>query len=501
MSQQQLTFPGMPPLQPFNPALNPAPSSNVSRHASRQASPERKRPKPDHPRTDSDDEDEDLVDQILSPAPNADNAWIESRMRGHMAKFAADIITENTKHLVQLRDTLYQQLSSEMHGIRDNLLSAIGKQANQIANLESQVTALRLNNAAAITPQSNKPIAKTTTTPAKPSYRDAVAPPSNQPAATQQPAPNESEFTTVQKKRKAAPKPKLIGEKYPIAEREVIITFEKAPDAPTFTPMQADICLMKVNKAMINSKDITLPPFARARFSFTDQLILTTGFNHRGLDYESYLSIISQPLTYLGTPAARVRERWSKFLLHGVPTDTELETIRTDIETTYPMIRLGQTPRWLTTAAKREGKSASSVVITVVGDLKTADFGTNYLYIRNRDCTLQDYIDYGPTTQCKRCQLYGHPAQMCKADLPTCAVCNKSHLTKDHPCTITSCKAGPTCTHPPIACASCGDGHKSTDPNCPKRTIIAIQTREAREKKKAATAAEENTETIDTTMQ
>ena len=152
------------------------------------------------------------------------------------------------------------------------------------------------------------------------------------------------------------------------------------------------------------------------------------------------------------------------------------------------MIRLGQTPRWLTNETRRQGKDASTLAIVVVGDLKTTDFGTNYLYVRNRTSTIVEYLDHGPTTQCKHCQLYGHPTTMCKAELPACAVCNKSHLTKDHPCTIATCKAGPSCTHPPIVCASCGDGHKSSDPNCPKRIILMTRRREEREEKRNPTA-------------
>ena len=208
-----------------------------------------------------------------------------------------------------MKDSLHQRFTIEMLAVRDNLLTALGKHANQIASLESQVTALRVNNTATPPTTHTKPAgSKKTTTPAK-SYRDAAAKATDETTKPQETKPEGDGFTPVRNNPKPASKPKLINHKYPISEREIIITFEKATDAPPFTPMQADIALMHVNKAITNSKEITHPPFIRARFSFTNSLILTTGLDHRGIDYESYLSIVTQPLHYFGTPIARVQER------------------------------------------------------------------------------------------------------------------------------------------------------------------------------------------------
>jgi hypothetical protein len=106
--------------------------------------------------------------------------------------------------------------------------------------------------------------------------------------------------------------------------------------------------------------------------------------------------------------------------------------------------------------------------MTLAGDVKKTDIGRQSLIICNRECKLDTYIAYGPSTQCRQCQKYGHPAALCKSS-PICAVCAGTHETKNHPCNLPTCKKGPACTHPPIRCANCGSPHKASDPNCPDR--------------------------------
>jgi hypothetical protein len=64
----------------------------------------------------------------------------------------------------------------------------------------------------------------------------------------------------------------------------------------------------------------------------------------------------------------------------------------------YPEIRLGQSPRWLTTAEQRAGKEASSVVLTIVGRQTTKSIGRSQLYLFNRRCSIKEYVMFGPST-------------------------------------------------------------------------------------------------------
>lgn len=269
------------------------------------------------------------------------------------------------------------------------------------------------------------------------------------------------------------PKPEtLISAKYPIAEREIIVSFEGNTEMD-LNEETADIALDMVNDAITDHQDIKAPPFIRSRFSLNNNLILTTGFTSRAIDYEAYLTIITDSLKHIGPASARVNEKWTKFLVHKVPTRTFMPAVRHDIETNYPSLKLAQTPRWLTTHEQRMGKLSSTIVIALVGTITKKQLGVNSLVIRNRSCQISEYHPHGPWTQCARCQQFGHPTPLCKQEHPTCAVCAEEHTTREHPCKFETCKGGPVCKHPPIKCAVCQAPHKASDPNCPERVKVS----------------------------
>jgi hypothetical protein len=161
--------------------------------------------------------------------------------------------------------------------------------------------------------------------------------------------------------------------------------------------------------------------------------------------------------------------------LYGLPTEASFEEVRREVETHYPEIRLGQTPRWPSTSEKRQGKTLSTMVLTVVGQETLKSIGRSRLYLFNNKCTLQNYITFGPRTLCGRCQLYGHPTSRCTTPFPAWAVWAQAHHTNDHPCEILSCKKGLACPHPPVMCVSCQQLHKATDPTCPTFLKLTAQ--------------------------
>jgi hypothetical protein len=133
-----------------------------------------------------------------------------------------------------------------------------------------------------------------------------------------------------------------------VSEREIIVTFHGAMDMEE-NEETADIALDPVNKAITDHKDINRAAFIRSRFSMNGDLVLTTRFSLQAVDYEAYLTIITDSLKSIGTASARISEKWTKFLIHKVPVRSSMAAIRNDIETHYPTIKLGQTPRWLST--------------------------------------------------------------------------------------------------------------------------------------------------------
>jgi hypothetical protein len=270
------------------------------------------------------------------------------------------------------------------------------------------------------------------------------------------------EFTEVKSKKKAK-RETVLPKPYPTADRLVIFNLTSAPND---RKEAADRALQLINKTITNHSDISYPPFILANITATNNLIFTVAPQHLGISYEPYLGIFEDALHEFPIASSRISQRWTRFLIHGIPTMATPEDVRTEIETNYPSLRMGQTPRWLTSPERRQGKEASSMVVTFIGEMTKKSLGATRLAMFNRECNVAEYISFGPSTRCNKCQIYGHPTQRCTADGYTCAVCAQPHATKDHPCAIENCKAGHSCNHPPIRCANCQQPHKASDRNC-----------------------------------
>jgi hypothetical protein len=125
-------------------------------------------------------------------------------------------------------------------------------------------------------------------------------------------------------------------------EREFIITIEATiPNATT----TADQALQAINKVINESSDITQPPFILLCITSNNSLVLTTNPTTKAAAYTRYLQIIANATKCLKLVESRINECWTKFLLHNVPTNTNLSTVRSKIESTYPSLRLGQDHR------------------------------------------------------------------------------------------------------------------------------------------------------------
>jgi hypothetical protein len=90
---------------------------------------------------------------------------------------------------------------------------------------------------------------------------------------------SEKPFTNVsRKKKKPAPTP-LIPKPLPRIEREIII-----PTDTVFPPNElkkwADYALNRFNHLILNTADITPPPFALARINSHNKIVLTTNLSH-----------------------------------------------------------------------------------------------------------------------------------------------------------------------------------------------------------------------------
>jgi hypothetical protein len=258
-------------------------------------------------------------------------------------------------------------------------------------------------------------------------------------------------------------------EKYPKAEREVIVTFDELKRPTGIDDRHlADLALRDVNRAILDYQNVKQFPFHLARVTANSNIVLTAAGNVRGVVYTDYVNVIADALKPYGTCTAKVHEKWTKFLVRGVSAWLDPQGIRQDIERMYPGIRLAQTPGWLIPAARREGVAEATLVLALLGHVPLSRLGKR-IAIGGKNCTIEQYFGYTDYTQCTRCQGYGHVAERCKSPHPRCAVCAANHVTKDHPCQIPGCRKGPACLHPPIKCANCEAPHKARDRLCPHR--------------------------------
>jgi hypothetical protein len=218
---------------------------------------------------------------------------------------------------------------------------------------------------------------------------------------------------------------------------------------------------------MLNHQDVKQFPFHLARVTASSNIVLTAAGNVRGVVYTDYVNVIADALKTYGNCTAKVHEKWSKFLVRGVPVWMELEGIREDIERKYPGVRLAQSPGWLVPASRREGVPESTVLIALMGRVSLSSLG-NRIAIGSRYCKVEQYFEFTDYTQCTRCQTYGHVAERCKKPHARCAVCAKYHATKDHSCDRIGCRQGPACTHV-AKCANCDAPHKANNRLCPHR--------------------------------
>jgi hypothetical protein len=185
---------------------------------------------------------------------------------------------------------------------------------------------------------------------------------------------------------------KLVQALYPKAEREIVIHFDKNTGSILTDELARD-ALNMVNRALVDNTGVLSPAFLCSRFS-RNNLVFTTGFNHKNMDYDAYLPIICNALASIGPATAVINEQWGKFLVHRVPTYTTMTEIREIVEMQYENLALGQTPRWLLPKDKVEKKESSIVVLALIGKVSMSNIGIKEFVFGNTTCRITEYYPY-----------------------------------------------------------------------------------------------------------
>jgi hypothetical protein len=279
---------------------------------------------------------------------------------------------------------------------------------------------------------------------------------------------NEKQFTTMSRNKKKPAPPPLIPKSLPGIKREIIITCNLDIVPIAERKAFSDKVLVQFNSLIVRSVEMDLPPLIFARTNSNNKLVLTTNHTTLAAAYKPYLQLFTNHMTRFTPTASEINTRWSKFLVYNIPSGALPSVIKEQIELIYPNLHLAQTPRWLVPTDRRAKKQASTLVISLLGAIDLKRLGTTTLTLCNQTFRITPYHSWTPDSHCRNCQGYGHHTQLCKAEKPICAICAQQHSTKDHLCLIPTCRAGTSCTHPPLKCAACGASHKATDPLCPE---------------------------------
>jgi hypothetical protein len=346
---------------------------------------------------------------------------------------------------VALADSDYQlilQLSLQVERMEKAILSSQATSTNHIHELEKQVATIttelhRMCQQQNATPAPNKP---TGNNPER--GRSSARAPTQRthtPAATRPHKPttddltwaahitaaakhNEKPFTTVTCKQKKPALPTIIPKSLPRIEWEIIISTDTIFPLAELTTW-ADYALNRFNWLIHSIAEITQPPFALARINSHNKIVLTTNPTAPASAYTPYMPMLLNKIKSLKPTVGNTNSRWTKFLVHNIPTGTPTDKLKPLLEANYPTLQLMQEPRWLVPAERQLNRTTSTIVISLQGTLDLRCLGTNTLVLANRKCRVTEYFSWTPSSQCCNCQGYGHNTKLCKAEKPTCAIC------------------------------------------------------------------------------
>jgi hypothetical protein len=160
--------------------------------------------------------------------------------------------------------------------------------------------------------------------------------------------------------------------------------------------------------------------------------------------------------------------------------------------------------RYLKPKKEDRQKPTTSVVVSVTPDQAALLTDSIRLFSRPRKC--EKMFSSSPVTQCRHCSKFGHPAQLCKQELPTCPICAGAHTREAHRCGNQGCVKGGNdkpvpacCDTTPLKCPNCFENHTASFPGCPSKVaaIAALHLRTNRTSSIPVASEEENADMAD----
>lgn len=224
------------------------------------------------------------------------------------------------------------------------------------------------------------------------------------------------------------------------------------------------------------TKGIRGPVVASITKSRSNNLVVTTTNA-----YTAEFLVEKQPIWehILPFESVQVDKPWFKVAIHGIPTmDFNTPEGMNMIKEEITIFNKGYTPigtpYWLTTADKRATQRGGSIAVAFASKEEADRAIRNRLYIAGISVRVEKLHSTAPSTQCTKCQGFGHLYSYCK-NQSRCRLCGDKHDTSQHYCSV--CKAkGTSCIHLAPICANCEGPHQANSKSC--EVLIAIKAKE-----------------------
>ena len=146
-----------------------------------------------------------------------------------------------------------------------------------------------------------------------------------------------------------------------------------------------------------------------------------------------------------------------------------MNMLKNEIET-YNPIKLKMTPRWLTKQAVNDGKTHTSIVITL-NTANEAQLCKNGLFIKGIKVKTNMFNSIKPSHQCEKCMKFEYAKTNCK-NAVTCNFCALTYDINNHKCNKCNVMKK-ICNHINFKYINCNENHCANDKNY--KIIIFIQ--------------------------
>jgi hypothetical protein len=329
--------------------------------------------------------------------------------------------------------------------------------ASQVVNLEQATRKIEKKAKALAQPQEARPQASQVIQASTPLTFASAAAVGLAPGAS----PSQ-EWTLVSNKAKLAPKPSPREQARARAQNHRLVLVREASQQASFSAIQVRNA---INEAF-EAKGVKGPVVTTVATSIHGNIVVSTTpsfsadflIEKRGI-WDHLIQFKSIQRT---TP-------WYKVVVHGIPIadfnnvkgmELVKEEIRIFNQGLYPI----GTPYWLTSAEDRQVLRTGSVVVAFATNEEAKRAIRSRLYIAGISARVVKLRETPSTTQCTKCQGFGHLEAYCKKEAK-CGLCSEPHFTRQHSCIVCKIK-GASCPHLAPRCSNCQGTHTSFNKSC-----------------------------------